>query len=183
MREGKNALKPLRVPCVNFGTKLILHWTTDMIRPIWNELVVRLGWACFWPTNAQVRATSHTRLKAHDHCNLRALIGGKGGDRPSSLHTRRWRPKGPKKTSWIKSVHGILHGGLWIRFHGFQEFLLGPPSKGGLKANFRIPWLSIKKNLAWQISGQIARQFVEHIPRQTNTTKLFSQIDRVCVIL
>ena len=35
------------------------------------------------------RATSHTRLKAHDHCNLRDLIGRKGGDRRSSLHTRR----------------------------------------------------------------------------------------------
>ena len=35
------------------------------------------------------RATSHTRLKAHDHGNVRALIGRKGGDRPSSLHTRR----------------------------------------------------------------------------------------------
>jgi hypothetical protein len=37
----------------------------------------------------QVRATSHTRLKALDHGNVRALIGRKGGDRPSSLHTRR----------------------------------------------------------------------------------------------
>ena len=36
-----------------------------------------------------LRATSHTRLKALDHGNVRALIGQKGGDRPSSLHTRR----------------------------------------------------------------------------------------------
>ena len=36
-----------------------------------------------------LRATSHTRLKAPDHGNVRALIGRKGGDRPSSLHTRR----------------------------------------------------------------------------------------------
>ena len=36
-----------------------------------------------------IRATSHTRLKALDHGNERALIGRKGGDRPSSLHTRR----------------------------------------------------------------------------------------------
>ena len=27
----------------------------------------------------------------------------KGGDRPRSLHTCRWRSKGPKKTSWMKS--------------------------------------------------------------------------------
>jgi hypothetical protein len=51
-----------------------------------------------------LRATSHTRLKARDHCNLRAFIGWKGGDCPSSLHTRRWRPKGPKWTSWMKSL-------------------------------------------------------------------------------
>ena len=40
-----------------------------------------------------IRATSNTWLKAHDHCNLRVLIGGEGGDRLSSLHTWRWRPK------------------------------------------------------------------------------------------
>ena len=48
------------------------------------------------------KATSHTRVKARDHCNLSALIGRKGGDCPNSLHTRRWRPKSPKNTSWIK---------------------------------------------------------------------------------
>ena len=57
-----------------------------------------------------LRATSHTRLKALDHGNVRALIGRKGGDRPSSLHTRRWRPRGPKKSLWMKSLHGVLHG-------------------------------------------------------------------------
>ena len=41
----------------------------------------------------EVRANSHTRLKACGHCNLRALIGRKGIDRLSLLHTRRWRPK------------------------------------------------------------------------------------------
>ena len=82
-------------------------------------------------TNYEVRATSHTRLRACDHCNLRALIGRNGGDRPSSLHTWRWRPKGPKKTSWMKSLHGVLHGGLWIRFHGLLEFASSPPLGGG----------------------------------------------------
>jgi hypothetical protein len=62
------------------------------------------------------RATSHTRRKARDHCNRRALIGREGGDRPGSLHTRRWRSKGPKKASWMKSLHEVIHGGLWIRF-------------------------------------------------------------------
>jgi hypothetical protein len=53
------------------------------------------------------KATSHTKLKACDHCNLRALIRRKGGNHPSSLHTQRWRPVGPKKTSWMKSRHGV----------------------------------------------------------------------------
>ena len=78
------------------------------------------------------RATSHTRLKVHDHCNLRALIGHKGGDRPSSLHTQRWRSKSPKKTLWMKSLHGVLHGGLWIRFHVLLEFSSGLPPRGGM---------------------------------------------------
>ena len=46
---------------------------------------------------------------------LTMAIGRKGGDRPSSRHTRRWRSKGPKKSSWMKSLHGVLHGGRWIR--------------------------------------------------------------------
>jgi hypothetical protein len=33
----------------------------------------------------EIRATSHTRLKTRDHCNVRALIGRKDEDRPSSL--------------------------------------------------------------------------------------------------
>ena len=72
-----------------------------------------------------LRATSHTSLKARDHCNLRALIGWKGDDRPSSLHTQRWRSKGPKKNSWMESLHGVLHGRLWIRFHGLLDFSSG----------------------------------------------------------
>ena len=86
-----------------------------------------------------VRATSHTRMKAHDHCNLRALIGQKGGDRPSSLHTQRRRPKGSKKTSRMKSLHGVVHGGLWIRFHRLPEFSSGLPLRGGPDTNFRRP--------------------------------------------
>ena len=87
-----------------------------------------------------LRATSHTRLKAHDHFNLRALIGRKGGDRPSSLHSWRWRPKDPKKTSWMKSLHEVLHAGLWIRFHGMPELTSGLPPRGGPDANFGRPW-------------------------------------------
>ena len=88
-----------------------------------------------------LRATSHTRLKAHVHCNLRALIGRKGGARPSSLHTWRWRPKGPNKTWWMQSLHGVLQGGLWIRFHGLPEFTSGLPPRGGPDANSGRPWI------------------------------------------
>jgi hypothetical protein len=34
-----------------------------------------------------LRATSHTRLHAHDHYTSSTLIGGKGGAGPDSLHT------------------------------------------------------------------------------------------------
>ena len=34
-----------------------------------------------------LRATSHMRLRAHDHYTSSTLIGGKGGAGPSSLHT------------------------------------------------------------------------------------------------
>ena len=63
----------------------------------WSHLLARV-----W-SGPNIRATSLTKLKAHDHCNLRALIGRKGGDRPSSLHTRRWRPKEDfmdEKSTW-----------------------------------------------------------------------------------
>ena len=35
----------------------------------------------------EVRAASHTRLRACDHYTSSTLIGGKGGAGPSSLHT------------------------------------------------------------------------------------------------
>ena len=34
-----------------------------------------------------LRATSHMRLRARDHCTSSTLIGGKGGAGPSLLHT------------------------------------------------------------------------------------------------
>ena len=87
-----------------------------------------------------LRATSHTRLKARDHCNLRALIGRKYGDHPSLLHTQRWRFKGSKKISWMKSLHGVIHSKLWIRFHGLPNFSSSPPPKDEPNANSRRPW-------------------------------------------
>ena len=72
---------------------LIIHKSSETIYSMWEHYIFK---------RSLVMTTSHTRLKAYDHCNLRALIGRKGGDRPSSLHTRRRRPKGPRKTSWMK---------------------------------------------------------------------------------
>ena len=71
------------------------------------------------------RATSHTTHKVHDHCVLRSFIGWKDRDHSSSLHTSRWRPEDPKKSLWMKSLQGFLHGKLWITFHGLLEFASG----------------------------------------------------------
>ena len=30
--------------------------------------------------------------------------------------------KAPKRSSWMKSLHGVLHDKLWIRVHGLPEF-------------------------------------------------------------
>ena len=68
------------------------------------------------------RVTSHMRVKFHDHCILRSLIGQKGRDRPSSLHTRRKKPRDPKKLSWMRSLRRFLHDKLYILFHNMQEF-------------------------------------------------------------
>ena len=89
----------------------------------------------------EFKPTPHTGLKARDDFNLRALIGRKGGGRPNSLYTRRWRSKGPKKTSWIKSLHGVLHGVLWIRFYDVPKFSSRPPPRGGPNANSGQLWL------------------------------------------
>jgi hypothetical protein len=40
------------------------------------------------------RATSHTRLRAHDHYTSSTPIGGKGGTGPSLLHTTLEGPTG-----------------------------------------------------------------------------------------
>jgi hypothetical protein len=56
---------------------------TRVLQPLaWEMNLVRENWSI-------LRATSHTRLKVLDHGNVRALVGQKGGDRLSSLHTRR----------------------------------------------------------------------------------------------
>ena len=68
-----------------------------------------------WTTN-QVRATSHTRLRAHDHRTSSTLIGEKGGASPSSLHTTLEGPTEYVNARWMWSLHGFLHGIEWIMF-------------------------------------------------------------------
>ena len=41
---------------------------------------------------------------ARDHCMLKSLSGR---DYPSSLHTKRWRPRGSKKLSWMINLHKV----------------------------------------------------------------------------
>ena len=63
-----------------------------------------------------LRATSHPRLRARDHCTSSILIGGKGGAGPSSLPTTL---EGPTeyvnarwvgvKSTWIPTWHRIDH--------------------------------------------------------------------------
>jgi hypothetical protein len=48
-----------------------------------------------------VRATSHTRLRARDRYTLSTLIGGKGGAGPSLLHTTFERPTEYVKARWM----------------------------------------------------------------------------------
>ena len=59
------------------------------------------------PLSLYNKGHSHTILKACDHCILRSLIGQKA--ETIQVHSRRWRPKDPKKTSWMNSVCGSLH--------------------------------------------------------------------------
>ena len=48
-----------------------------------------------------VRATSHTRLRAHNHCTSSTLIGGKGGAGPGSLHTMLEGPTEYVNARWM----------------------------------------------------------------------------------
>ena len=63
-----------------------------------------------------LRATSHMRVRAHDHYTSSTLIGGKGGDGPSSLCTTLEEPteyisecKMGVKSTWIPTWHQLDH--------------------------------------------------------------------------
>ena len=47
-----------------------------------------------------LRATSHMRLRAHDHYTSSTLIGRKGGAGPSSLHTTLEGPREYVNARW-----------------------------------------------------------------------------------
>jgi hypothetical protein len=49
----------------------------------------------------EIRATSHTKLRARDHCTSSTLIGGKGGAGPSSLHTMLEGPTEYVNSRWM----------------------------------------------------------------------------------
>ena len=52
-------------------------------------------------TLEEIRATSHTRLRARDHSTSSTLIGGKGGAKPSSLHTTLEEPTECVDARWM----------------------------------------------------------------------------------
>ena len=48
-----------------------------------------------------VRATLHTRLRVCDHYTSSTLVGGKGGDGPSLLHTTLEGPTESVNARWM----------------------------------------------------------------------------------
>ena len=83
-------------------------------------MVHGLKWLCFPPK----WATSHTRLKSHDRCILRSLIGRKGRDHSSSLQTTRCEAQGPRAiivdemSIWVQAYYKIM-------FYGMLKFATG----------------------------------------------------------
>jgi len=75
----------------------------------------------------QLRTTSHTRLRAHDHYIPNTLIGGKDRVGPSLLHTMLEGPMEYVNTRWMRSLHGFLHGIKWIMFHGHLDYFSKSP--------------------------------------------------------
>jgi hypothetical protein len=77
-----------------------------------------------------LRATSHTRLRARDHCTSSTLIGDTGGAGPSLLHTTLEGPTEYVNARWSKVLHGFLYGIQWIMFRGHM-YSFQKPSLGG----------------------------------------------------
>ena len=89
------------------------------------------GHIALHPLSFRVRATSHRRLRAHDHYTSSTLIGGEGGAGPSSLlHTMLKGPTEYVNARWMLSLHGFPHGIQWIMFHGHLDCFQKPPLGG-----------------------------------------------------
>ena len=67
-------------------------WTLGNVEPTLAYLAI----SCHW-----LRATSHMRLRAHDHYTSRTLIGGKGGAGLSLLHTTLEGPTEYVNARWM----------------------------------------------------------------------------------
>ena len=106
--------------------------------------------AMFDLSTSTFMSTSHIKLHGHDHYIPRSSIGWKGWDRPSSLHTRRWRPKGPKeiityeKSTWIPTIK------LQQTFHVMPEFASSPPPRGKLDSNPNKPCELKSRYILWR---------------------------------
>ena len=84
-----------------------------------------------------LRATSHTRLRAHDHYASSTPIGGKGGAGPSLPHTTLEGPTEYVNAKWMESLHGFLHIIKRIMFHGHLDYFQKPPLRGRPNTNPR----------------------------------------------
>ena len=83
------------------------YWTSKSIdltqcSCTWTRITLWIEISSFWNSIHSLGIETAISIRAETYCNPRALIGRKGKDHPSSLHTRRWRPKGPKRTSWME---------------------------------------------------------------------------------
>jgi hypothetical protein len=67
-----------------------------------NHVRYTIGMALEWESRTlTLRAISHTRLRACDHCTSSTLIGGKGGACPSLLHTTLEGPTKYVNVRWM----------------------------------------------------------------------------------
>ena len=77
---------------------------------------------------SDLRATSHTRLRAHDYNNSSTLINGKGGAGPSSLHTT------------LEGTTGVCECKMDVKVHMDPYMALN-------RSRFTITWTIFKNHL------------------------------------
>ena len=91
---------------------------------------VNILWTQPWMGNCvSLRATSHTKLRAHDHCTSSTLIARKGGAQSKFASHHAW---GTHEASECKMFvkFGFLHGIKWIMFHGHLDYFQKPSLEG-----------------------------------------------------